>query len=429
MTDLCDAWPPLTPGVRWLAKSPTLAIHERSLARLRSGRPLVALGLATSPFPAPAPLVTALRESADRNEYLPARGSHELRDAVASHHRRRHGTSCTAEDVLIGPGSKALMFLLQLAFDGELIVPTPAWLCHASQARILGRSVRLLHARGVDDFKLDPSHLDAHCAAAPGRRRVLVLNSPSNPTGRAYERHELEKLAEVAARHGVIVVSDEIYAELRYDGGHVSIAPLYPDGTIVSSGLSKWCGADGWRLGTFAFPQTLRWLREAMEAVASETYTATSTPIQVAAITAFEGGIEIERHLWRVRRILGSLARELLVRLRAAGACALDPVAGFCLFADFGPLADRLYERNVTTSRELSRRLFDDAGVAVLPGTDFGRPAGELVARLAFVDFDGARALAEAEAEGETLRVDRPFLERHCGRMLDAVDRVRGWLV
>jgi aspartate aminotransferase len=428
VSDLCDSHPPLVSRVRWLAKSPTIAIHERCRALERAGRRVCRLGLGQSPFPVPSPVVEALREHADRKEYLPSAGLPELREAVADHHRRRHGTSCTAEDVLIGPGSKELMFLLQVVFDGELIVPTPAWVSYAPQARILGRQVHFVPTRAAAGFKLLPGELEALCREAPGRARLLVLNSPNNPTGGAYAADELRALAGVARRHGVIVLSDEIYADLHYQGGHVSIERLYPDGTIVSSGLSKWCGAGGWRLGTFAFPAALRWLLEAMEAVASETYTSTSAPIQYAAVTAFRGGIEIERYLWRARRILAALSSALVERLGAAGVGVTEPAAAFYLFPDFEALAEPLAERGIESSAELCARLLDETGVALLPGSAFGRDPSELLARLAFVDFDGARALAAAEAQGDALRVDADFLGLYCGRVLEAIDRVTKWL-
>jgi aspartate aminotransferase len=102
---------------------------------------------------------------------------------------------------------------------------------------------------------------------------LVVLNYPSNPTGQTYDAAQLEELATVARRYRLVVLSDEIYGELDHRGQHRSIAEFYPEGTIVSSGLSKWAGAGGWRLGTFLFPSTLRWLQDAMAVAASETFT------------------------------------------------------------------------------------------------------------------------------------------------------------
>ncbi|KKL25743.1 hypothetical protein LCGC14_2402240 [marine sediment metagenome] len=123
------------------------------------------------------------------------------------------------------------------------------------------------------------------------------MNYPGNPDGNSYSAYELEAIARVARKHHILILSDEIYGETKYDGDHVSISKYYPEGTIVSGGLSKWCGAGGWRLGTFIFPKELDWLREAMCVIASETYTTVSAPIQCAAITAFRGAPSIEHYL------------------------------------------------------------------------------------------------------------------------------------
>jgi aspartate aminotransferase len=255
------------------------------------------------------------------------------------------------------------------------------------------------------------------------------LNYPSNPTGDTYRNEELKALARVARRHRMVLLSDEIYGELHHRGRHVSIARHYPEGTIISSGLSKWCGAGGWRLGTFTFPPDLRWLQDAMAHVASETYTSTSAPIQYAAVRAFEGGLEIERYLHHSRRILRALGTHLARRLREAGCEVHDPRGGFYLFPDFGPRREELARRGVATSGQLCERLLEGTGVALLPGCDFGRPDAELTARLAYVDFDGARALVRSEAVPAERSLDEDFLKDCCRPTLDAVEAVVAWLV
>jgi aspartate aminotransferase len=224
------------------------------------------------------------------------------------------------------------------------------------------------------------------------------------------------------------LLSDEIYGELHHDGRHVSIARFYPEGTIISSGLSKWCGAGGWRLGTFTFPSGLRWLRDAMATVASETYTATSAPIQYAAVRAFQGGMEIERYLLHSRRILKSLGSWIASHLLAAGVDIHQPHGAFYLFPDFTPHRDALRHRDIGTSEQLCERMLDETGVAMLPGSDFGRPAAELTARLAYVDFDGAQALASAESMPADTVIGEDFLSVHCVRVLEAIEHVAKWL-
>jgi aspartate aminotransferase len=173
------------------------------------------------------------------------------------------------------------------------------------------------------------------------------------------------------------------------------------------------------------FPKPLRWLLDAMAAVGSETYTSTSAPIQHAAVTAFRGGEEIERYLADCRRVLGALGRACHERLVAAGVAMRPPEGAFYLFPDFRPLEARLRARGIQTSDALCERLLEATGVAMLPGSHFGRAPEELTARIAYVNFDGERALAGVPREGT---VGESFLRDHCAATLEAIDRLCDWL-
>jgi aspartate aminotransferase len=419
---------PLNLNVRGLKQSATLAINEKSRELRAAGHQVFRLGLGQSPFPVPEPVVEQLRNYAHVKDYLPVRGLPELREAVAAYYGRRHQLERTGNDVLVGPGSKELMFILQLVYYGDLLIPTPSWVSYAPQAQIIGRPIRWIPTTPEEGWPLLPEELDRVCREDPGRPRVVILNYPSNPTGQTYTREALKELADVARRYRVILLSDEIYGELDHKGEHVSIARYYPEGTIISSGLSKWCGAGGWRLGTFTFPPQLRWLLEAMAVVCSETFTSTSAPIQHAAVRAFEGGYEIEDYLFHSRRVLRALGRAVTRRLRECGITVPVPEGGFYLFPDFGPLEQRLGRRGISDSTALCDAILNDAGVAMLPGEDFGRPASELTARLAYVDFDGARALVASRGIAHERELDEEFLRVYCEPVMTAADRIFEWV-
>jgi aspartate aminotransferase len=417
--------PHLNPNVLGLPTSATLAINERSNELLAQGRKVYKLGLGQSPFPVPRPVVEALRQAAPEKDYLPVRGLRPLREEVTEFLHRRHGIERVRRQVLVGPGSKELIFMTQLAYAGELLVPSPSWVSYAPQARIIGRRVTWLPTTLEDDWKLLPRTLDEYCSASPGLPRLLILNYPNNPTGVSYGDAELAALAEVARRHQLLVVSDEIYADLDHHGRTASIAHHYPEGTVVSTGLSKWCGAGGWRLGLFSFPEELEWLCGAMAAIASETFTSVSAPIQHAAIEAFRGGPEIERYLELCRAILRELGACSAAVLREAG-CRLPPVDGaFYLFPDLGAVEVGLWRRGIKNSTGLAERLLQDTGVATLPGDVFGRPRDELTLRLSYVNFNGDHALAAAES-GES--IDAAFIRRHCPDTVEAMCRIAGWI-
>jgi aspartate aminotransferase len=378
----------------------------------------------------PTPVVKALKLYAHEKDYLPVKGLRALRGAVAAFHREKDQVDIKPDCVLVGPGSKELMFLLQLVFYGDIIIPSPCWVSYTPQAKILGRKVHLMHTTFQRMWRITADQLEDHLANERDayKPRILVLNYPGNPQGAEYAEGDLKALASVAAKYELIVLSDEIYGQLNYDGVHVSMARYYPERTIISSGLSKWCGAGGWRLGTFAFPQELGWLLESMASVASETYTSVCAPIQYAAVRAFRGGIAIERYLWHARRILRTLGDWCRDRLTGAGVRIQQPQGGFYLFLDFSPLADALAGRAIRTSDGLCERLLEDTGVAILPGREFERPAEELSARLAFVDFNGSKALAASE----TIPLDAPlperFIHEQCADVIRAVDKLAEWL-
>ena len=418
----------LNMAVRGLPLSATLAINERSAALQREGRHVYRFGLGQSPFPVPRPVVEELKANAHQKDYLAVQGLRELRGAVAEYYDRTQGVAVSPDNVMIGPGSKELMFLLQLAYYGDLVIPTPSWVSYAPQANIVGRPVRWMDTHLEDDWQLHPDRLAELCEKDPERPRLLILNYPANPSGTTYRTDELKAIAAIARRYRVLLLSDEIYGELHHQGQHVSVARFYPEGTIISSGLSKWCGAGGWRLGTFVFPPSLAWLRDALAAVASETFTSTSAPIQYAAVRAFRSDLEIETYLRHCRRLLRRLGKHLTATLREAGVLVPDPKGAFYLFVDFGPHAEKLRAKGIDDSATLCEMILEDTGVAILPGSAFGRPTHELSARLAYVDFDGARALAAVADVPADQPLGEEFLRAYCPSCVEGIERVAAWL-
>ncbi len=415
---------------RGLDQSATLAINDRSRLLQEEGKIVYRLGLGQSPFPVPQPVVDALKLHAREKDYLPSKGHAQLRKEVAEFHRRKDGVDVHAENVLIGPGSKELMFLLQLVYYGELIVPTPCWVSYVPQARIIGRRVHLIHTSFEDRWHMTAARLEELCEQEKDqfRPRILILNYPGNPDGCTYSSTELKELAEVARRYEVVLLSDEIYGQLHHEGAHISVARYYPEGTIISSGLSKWCGAGGWRLGTFTFPKELDWLLENMAAVASETYTSVSAPIQYAAVRAFQGGVKIERYLWHARRILALLGNQSAKMLQEADIKVHAPEGAFYLFLDFSNHAASLGRRGIVDSDKLCERLLEDTGVAILPGRSFERPNGELSARLAYVDFDGAKALTASETIPLEDKLPDDFTKLWCHNVIKSIQLIVDWV-
>jgi aspartate aminotransferase len=328
---------------------------------------------------------------------------------------------------MIGPGSKELIFILQLVYYGDLVIPTPSWVSYSPQARIVGRHVYWVPTSPDNYWRMSPDQLEKICRTDPEKPRIAILNYPSNPTGYTYPLERLKKLAQVARKYKVILVSDEIYGLLHFGDQHVSVARFYPEGTIISSGLSKWCGAGGWRLGTFSFPESLEWLYRAMTIVASETYTSTSAPIQHAAITAFNGGEDIDHYLFESRRILQALAQYATDRFKNIHMEVPMPHGAFYLFPDFGMYREALASKGIYTSVELCKALLEESGVAMLPGYEFGRDPAELTARIALVDFNGEEALSAASKNYGNKEIDDLFVLRYAPKITKAFDRISEW--
>ena len=420
----------LNPNVVGLKESPTLRINQHCKELAAKGKHIYKLGLGQSPFPVPDPVVNALRLYAPQKDYLHVQGLPELRQAVADFHRKKDGVERMADNVIIGPGSKELLFLLQMVFDGEVIIPSPSWVSYLPQARIIGNTIHVIHTAPEDQWRLLPEQLDNFCSSNAKNNNnpyLLILNYPGNPDGITYGGEATKALAAACKRNHIYILSDEIYGQLHHQGGHISIAKYYPEGTIISSGLSKWCGAGGWRLGTFSFPPELSWLMEAMAAVASETYTSVSAPIQYAAVHAFNGGSEIEDYLWHARKILSALGNETASILKAGGIQVNDPTGGFYLFLDFTPLKEKLHQRGILDSIILCEQLLEEEGVAILPGADFNRPEEELSARLSYVDFDGAKALSASTTIPLHEPLPEDFTQQYCFNVIEAANKIAEW--
>lgn len=419
----------LNKNVTNLSPSPTLAINEKSSELQKQGKKIYRFGFGGSPFPIPEAVVEALKTHASRRDYLPVAGLLALREGVANFHRREDGLDIHPDQVVVGPGSKELIFLLQLVFEGDVLIPTPSWVSYAPQARILGKRVHMLETSYEAQWKISLDQLEEFFSTLPrNSQKLLMLNYPSNPHGGSYTPEEFQKMVELLRKNNTLVLSDEIYGQLRHNGAHHSLARYYPEGTLVSSGLSKWCGAGGWRLGTFAFPKELAHLQKAITNVGSETFSCVSAPIQYAAVTAFQGGEWRDRYLNHCRRIIASLGAECTRRLQEGGIRVQPPTGGFYIFPSFEDHREKLERKAITDGNSFCEKLIQDTGVALLPGSGFYRPQAELTARLAYVDFDGGKALEGSYRIPLEEKLPLDFLSQYCPKTLEAIDLMVQWI-
>jgi aspartate aminotransferase len=408
----------LAPNLRATRHSETLLANQVCARLQREKRPVYRLGFGQSPFPVPASVVAALRAAADRKEYLDVQGLPALREAVARFHSARQRTSWNPERVVVGAGSKILLYALLAAVErADVALVTPGWVSYEPQALLAGHRVYRLHTRYEERWRLTAEQLADFCEQRSDQARplFLVLNYPGNPDGLSYTASQLASLAAVMARHQVIVISDEIYGLLHHRGEHRSIADLYPEGTVVTTGLSKWCGAGGWRLGIAHVAPGLGgdYLQRVI-GICSETVSCAPTPVQHAALAAYSPAAEIDGFLSYQRDVLATLGQHCARQLQDCGVRVHAPEGGFYLFPDFSSFRDALHARGISNSEQLTVALLAEAGVSLLPGSACGMPADSLTARLAYVDFDGGSGPEDGPCDTR--------------RVAEGMDRLCAWL-
>ena len=357
--------------------SATLAINEKIAARRAAGHQVLHLGFGEAGLPVLAEVAAALTGATDDNAYGPVVGSARARQAVAGYFSRR-GLPTTAEQIVLGPGSKALLYAALAALPGDVVLPAPSWVSYAAQAalthkRVVGVPIPA-EAGGVPDpERLEPA-LDA-ARAAGADPRILVLTLPDNPTGTAASATLVERVCGVARRCGLTIVSDEIYRDLAFDPEqHQSPAALLPDRTLVTGGLSKSMALGGWRIGFIRVPpgQAGEEVHHALVGIASEVWSSLACPMQAAAAFVLDEPEVVTRHVARSRRLHARVARAAHAIYLEAGALCRAPGAAFYLYPDFEPVRARLAARGIDTGEALAEHLLDEHGVGVLAGRHFG---------------------------------------------------------
>jgi len=399
--------------VKSLEPSSTLKINEISRMLESKGKKIYKFGFGQSPFQVPDIVVDELKNNAFQNKYLPMQGLFELREAVAKYTSKKKNYEYKAENIIIGPGTKELMFLLHVIFDGEIILPAPSWVSYAPQA-ILGRNkTHILETKRENNWFPTAEELEELILKDKNKNYLLFLNSPNNPSGQVCKN--LNEISEVVKKYNLIILSDEIYSELAFDDDYQSISNFCPEKTIISTGLSKWCGAGGWRLGYFIIPDSLKSIRDMINVLASETFSAVSAPIQYASIKAYEHDhIEYIKHSREILKIVGSYVYE---NLKSNKILINKPQGGFYLMPEF-------LNNKFKTSSEMCDDILNKTGVALLPGSDFGFKNDKMLARLSFTDFDGATIMKKIS---NNKSIDKNLVIELCPKIVEGTLKLKNW--
>ena len=396
-----------------LKPSATLAINEESNKLKQSGKKVFKFGFGQSPFPVPETIVSALKTHANKHTYLPMQGLEELRSAIANYLNDNNKNNFEKDDIVIGPGTKELMFLIQIVFKGEILLPSPSWVSYQPQALIAKNKVHWIQTTSDSNWFPTAQQLENKIKTIKNKNLLLFINSPNNPSGTVCKN--LEEIAKIAKKNKLIILSDEIYSELIFGNEYKSISNFYPEGTIVSTGLSKWCGAGGWRLGFFAIPKQLKDLKNSLKILCSESFTSVSAPIQYAAVEAYKGNHSV--YLNSVKKILSYIAHYVYENLKSNLINISKPEGGFYLFPEFT-------NAKFSSSSEMCKDILSKTGVALLPGSDFGLDNKQMIARLSYTDFDGASFLSNILS---SKKLDDADLKKYAPNIVEGVSKLKQW--
>ena len=399
--------------VKNLKPSATLRMNEESKKLESQGRKIFKFGFGQSPFQVPKDIVNELKNNAYQNKYLPMQGLPELRSSISRYINNKKKYNYVSENVIIGPGTKELMFLLHLLFDGDVILPVPSWVSYAPQA-LLGRNkIHWIETTSSNNWFPSAEALENILSKNKNKNYLLFLNSPNNPSGQIC--NNLEEISVVAKKNNLIILSDEIYSELSFKKDFKSISNYCPEKTIISNGMSKWCGAGGWRLGYFIIPESLNEIKNSLKTLASETFSSVNAPVQYAAIAAYENNHD--EYINNSKNILKAVGEYVYDNLKSNKVSINKPEGGFYLMPEFS-------NETFSDSNEMCSNLLKHTGISLLPGSVFGFSKKKMTARLSFTDFNGQEFMKNIS---QSQKIDQNVLLKYAPKIIEGVDKLKNW--
>jgi aspartate aminotransferase len=386
-----------------MSPSATLAMAAKARRMRAEGVEVISFATGEPDFVTPP----AIREEAKRaldeglTHYTPSAGIPELKRAVVNKLARDNGLKYDDDEVTITCGAKQAIYnALQVIIDpgDEVIIPAPYWVSFPDQVRLADGKPVIITTTIDGSFKVTPKALEQ---AITSRTRAIILNTPSNPTGSAYTQEELERIGGLMCRHGITVISDEIYEKLTYDGFvHTSIAAAHPPAkeiTIVVGGVSKAYAMTGWRMGFAAGPKEII---TKMTMLVGQQITGIPAFVQRACVAAFDGAHE---EVERMRREFES-RRDLMLKrlLTVPGISCHKPEGAFYLFPNVGSYLGRKWKgHTMDSATALANFLLEEGHIAVVSGDPFGAPGHIRLSYAASREDieEGIRRLKEALAK------------------------------
>ena len=357
-----------------LKPSPTLAINAKAKSMLAQGIHVISFGAGEPDFDTPDNIKKSAKKAIDEGftKYTPVGGIDELKDAIIKKFQRDNKLTYKRSEILVSCGGKHSFYnLAQAIFDqgDEVIVPAPYWVSYPPMVALANATPVIIETTEKNGFKITPEELRK---AITMKTKALILNSPSNPTGSAYTKKEMEKIAEIAISKNIFVISDEIYEKIVYDGFEfISIASLSEEmkkKTIIVHGVAKTYAMTGWRIGYTAGSEEII---SAMNNIQSQSTSNPTSISQKASVEALSGPQD------EVTRMVDAFAQRrnyIVDRLNEIpGVSCYKPVGSFYVFPNFSSYYGKSYQsKKIENSTVLADYLLDVAKVAVVPGVEFG---------------------------------------------------------
>lgn len=401
-----------------VTESQTLLINNQSKDMELKNLKVIKFGFGQSPFLPPSFVIEELKNFANRKEYSSVQGDLKLRENVANFHYKFNKLEINPENIFIAPGSKILLYNIMKSFiDADVLIPAPAWVSYAPQAKLIGHHVITLKTSFEKRWRIDSHIITEAIKNKKNNATILILNYPGNPDGLTYNQIELEEITKVARKHDIYIISDEIYGFLNHNKTHDSIAKYYPEKTITTTGISKWCGAGGWRLGIAILSKDVcKDFKKAFTGIGSETYSCAPIPVQMATKLAYGEFDKSMNYLnWQIE-ILKEIGNYCFKELTTTNVKLHQPEGGFYLFPDFSNYSDKFHSNNIYTSTDMCEKLLNDTGVVLLPAAEFGFEKEYFAARLAYVDF-------------ENPKMNKDFnLQNNAPKVVEGIQLIKNWL-
>ena len=399
--------------IKNLKPSSTLRMNEISNKLESKGKKIYRFGFGQSPFQVPDDVVNELKNNAHQNKYLSMQGLNELRTAISKYTSNKYSQNYKPENIIVGPGTKELMFLLQLLFDGDILLPAPSWVSYAPQALLSRNRTHWIVTKSENNWFPTGEEIEKVILKDRKKNYLLFLNSPNNPSGQIC--NNLKEISIIAKKYNILILSDEIYSELSFHENFQSISQFYPEKTIISTGLSKWCGAGGWRLGHFIIPEALKELRDSLKILASETFSSVSAPIQYAAIAAYS--YNHDEYINNSCSILKVVGEYVYNNLKSNKINMNKPQGGFYLMPEF-------LIKKFSTSQDMCSDILEKTGVALLPGSDFGFSKERMIVRLSFTDFNGQEFMDYIKKNN---KLDTSLISKFAPKIVEGTNKLKLW--